>query len=223
MIAAHRRRKDKLDREAVFFTDNHDDFKAGTAHDLTLQIDANIALILTQDAKLTSSFDDKDQKQEIKGDKRDEALDRIREVILGATAIGNTAVPGITSLFQMPSPRTDQNIIAKLTAMNDETAPYEQNFIDAGLDANFRNNLIAARDAFQTSRNAAASAAEHHGEAVGTIEDLFRTTMSMSRQRGAFVKLKYSANPGKLAAWAIASHLEKAPQSTPAPPSPPTP
>ena len=121
----------------------------------------------------------------------------------------------------MPDPRTDQNIIAKATAMFNETAPYEANFVGVGLDANFRTNLTAARDAFQQARDDANSAAEGHGEAVGAIEQLFREVMAISRQRGALVMLKYHNNPGKLAAWAIASHLEKAPKAkTPTPPTP---
>ena len=219
MIGAHRRRMEKLDREDVFFTDNLDDFKNPPAFPLTTAIKAKMALILDQDAKLTSSFDDKAQSQEIKGDRRDDLIDRIAGVVLGAKAIGDTAVPGITTLFRMPEQRTEQSLIAKATAMFTETLPYEALFITAGLDADFRNQLIAARDAFEQARDDANAAAGHHGEAVGAIAELFREVMSISRQRDAIVLLKYNTNPGKLAAWAIASHLDKAPKPTP----PPTP
>ncbi len=224
MIDAHRRRMDKLDREAVFFTDNLVDFKDPPAGPLTTAINGKMTAILGQDASLTSTFDDKGQKQEIKGNRRDDALNMFRSIIMGAKAIGDTAVPGITTLFRMPDPRTDQNIIAKATAMFNETAPFEADFVTVGLDANFRIQLTAARDAFQQARDDANSAAEGHGEAVGAIEQLFREVMAISRQRGALVLLKYHNNPGKLAAWAIASHLEKAPKAkTQTPPTPPTP
>ena len=224
MNAAQRRRMDKLDREAVFMTDNAADFPGGSpGATITTTIDANMATILGNDATLTQSFDDKHQAQDIKGDDRDRLLDKEREIVMGAAAIGDTAVPGITSQFRMPEPRTEQNIIAKATAMFDETAPpLEQKFLDVDLAKLFRDELIAARDAFQTARDNADSAAGQHAEAVGALDELFRVTMELSRQRSAIVKLKYRNNPGKLAAWTVANHLEKAPKKK-APPPPPTP
>ena len=221
MIDAHRRRMDRLNREDQFFKDNVADLGAAPFLPITTAIRAKMALILTQDAKLTSTDDDKDQKYELKGDARDALLVQLRTICLAAKAIGNAAVPGITTMFQMPEPRTDQNIIAKATAMFNETLPLQANFVSAGLANDFRTLLTDARDAFQTRTGQADSATEGHGDAVGSIADLFRQTMELSRQRSALVKIKYMNNPGKLAAWAIASHLDKAPQK-PAP-TPPTP
>ena len=171
-----------------------------------------MALILTQDAKLTSTDDDKDQKYELKGDARDALLVQLRTICLAAKAIGNAAVPGITTMFQMPEPRTDQNLIAKATAMFNETLPLNAQFMAVGLANDFRTVLSDSRDAFQARTGQADSATEGHGDAVGSIADLFRQTMELSRQRSALVRIKYMANPGKLAAWAIASHLDKAPK-----------
>ena len=69
-----------------------------------------------------------------------------------------------------------------------------------------------SENAFQTARDQADSAGEDYGEAVGALDALFRELMEHSRQRAALVKLKYRNNPGKLAAWAIASHLEQPPK-----------
>ncbi|CAN5455100.1 hypothetical protein BH10ACI1_BH10ACI1_34070 [soil metagenome] len=214
MIAAHRRRMNKLDSERVMIVDNSADFPKGSPVDLiSVEIDAKVAQALQRDADLASAFGDKLQAREIKGDSRDHLIDNFRDIVLGGVAIGDAAVPGITARYKIPQPRTEQNLIASADAWFDDTAPpLEGLFIAAGLVADFRANLIASKTAFQQARDNADSADEHYGEAVGALDALFREMMELSRQRAALVKLKYKNNPGKLAAWAIASHLEQPPK-----------
>ena len=221
MIAAHRRRMDKFDREAVFFTDNAADFPVGSPSGvITVAIHDKMVDIMARDADLTETLDDKHQTREIFGDARDVLLGKLRTICMGADAIGDVAVPGITALFNMPTSRTDQSLIAKADAMFAETAPYNDEFIAVGLETHFREHLIDAKDAFIAARAAVDSAVVGHGEAVGAIAELFRETMELSRQRSALVKLKYADNAGKMAAWAISSHLEKAPKKPQPPPTP---
>ena len=214
MNDAIRRRMDKIDRERVFVTDNNADFPKDSPVDkISLIINAKATEVLARDAALVSALGDKSQAMAIKDDDRDILLDMFRDVVGGAIGIGDTAEPGITAKFKMPHPRTEQNIIAKADSIFADTAPpLEAKFIEVGLDANFRANIITAKTAFQTSRDNADSAAEEHGEAVGALDALIREMMELSRQRSALVKLKYKNNPGKLAAWAIASHLEQPPK-----------
>ena len=98
-------------------------------------------------------------------------------------------------------------------------SPHAAKFEAAGLEEADRENLNTFRDNFTTARAEWESASEEHAEAVGTLDALFREMMALSAQRSALVKLKYRNNPGKLAAWTVASHLEAAPkrqQETPA-------
>ena len=112
MNGAHRRRMDKFDREAVFMADNAGDFPGGSPGALiTTTIAANMVTILAHDGDLTQTFDDKNQAQEIKGDERDRLLEKESEIVMGATAIGDAAVPGITSQFRMPEPRTERRLM----------------------------------------------------------------------------------------------------------------
>ncbi|HMS41806.1 MAG TPA: hypothetical protein PKE69_16360 [Pyrinomonadaceae bacterium] len=213
MNDAHRRRMDKIDRERVFITDNAVDFPKDSPVDIVSgNINAKATDTLARDADLAAAFGGKAQAMSIKGDRRDNLLEAFREIVLGAKAIGNSAVPGITARFKMPEPRTEQNLLATADAFFTDTAALEQQFIDVGLDADFRTALITAKNNFQTARDEADSEAEEHGEAVGALDALMREMMQLSRQRSAMVKLKYKNNPGKLAAWAIASHLESAPK-----------
>jgi len=223
MIDAHRRRKNKDDRERVFISDNAADFPAGSpVANISAVIDAKVAEAVARDADLVSSLGDKAQAMNLKGNARDHLLEEDRAIVDGAVAIGNTAVPGITAKFTMPRPRTDQNLIADADSKYTDTEPLEAQFVGVGLDTHFRQNLKNARDAFQQTRDDAASATEQYGEAVGAVESLWREVSQHSRQRSAMVKLKYRNNPGKLAAWEIASHLERAPkrQSDTQPPTP---
>jgi hypothetical protein len=218
LIDAHRRRTDKFDRERVFIADNAADFPANSRVDLiSVQINAKLAQALALDAKLASAYGDKLQARDLKGNTRDELIETFRDIALGAIAVGDATVPGITAKYKMPYPRTEQNLIASADAWFADTAPIEAQFIAAGLDADFRDVLINNRNAFQTARDQSDSADEDYGEAVGALDVLFRELMEHSRQRAALVKLKYKNNPGKLAAWAIASHLEHPPKKgTPA-------
>lgn len=222
MIAAHRRRNDKIDRERVFITDNAADFPKDSPVDtISKMIDAKVAEAHAHDASLSSAFGDKSQALEIKGDIRDELLDQFRDVVGGAVGIGNAKIPGITAKFKMPNPRNEQNLIAHADSTFADTAPpLEDEFIKVGLDADFRAQIINTKNAFRQAADAADSAAEEHGEAVGALDTLWRETMALSRQRSAMVKLKYKNNPGKLAAWTIASHLEQPPKKKPTPPKP---
>lgn len=219
MNDAHRRRMDKIDRERVYLTENVADFPKDSPVDkISVIIDAKVAEALARDAELVSALGDKEQALSKKGNSRDVLLDLLRQVIGGAIAVGNAVVPGITEKYKMPEPRTEQNIIATAVSFHADTAPpLEEKLIGVGLDDDFRTQIIDAKNQFQTDRDEAAAATQEHGEAVGALDALFREIMALSRQRAAMVKLKYKNNAGKLAAWEIASHLEKPPKPAPKP------
>ena len=213
MNDAHRRRMDRIDRERVLITDNAADFpKDSPVEKISVIINAKAEKVLARDADLAAAFGGKSQAVNVKGNHRDALLEKIREIVLGGRAIGNGAVPGITAILTMPEPRTDQNLIATAAAYFDKTETWEQQFIDVGLDADFRAALIDAKNDFQISLDEADSETEKRGEAVGALDALMHETMALARQRSAMLKLKYRDNPGKLAAWAIASHLESPPK-----------
>ena len=44
------------------------------------------------------------------------------------------------------------------------------------------------------------------------LDALFRDMMALSRKLSAIIKLKFRDNSGKLAAWTVASHLERPPK-----------
>ena len=76
-----------------------------------------------------------------------------------------------------------------------------------------------AADAFEASFSNTASATAEHVAATADTSAKLREGMIAKRILDGVVQNKYNNNPGKLAAWLSASHVEKAPKKK-APPTP---
>jgi hypothetical protein len=170
-----------------------------------------MAEALVLDARLEQELGEKRAAQEAKDDSRDALIDLIRDFATGAIAL-NDVIPGIAAQVRMPDNRSDQNLIAAATSIHAVVAPHLDKFKDADLTSADHANLLIFRDKFTADRNAWESASEEHAGAVGALDAVFMDMMALSRKRSALVKLKYRSNPGKLAAWTVASHLERPPQ-----------
>ena len=72
---------------------------------------------------------------------------------------------------------------------------------------------------FEATFSNIASATAEHVAATADISTKIRQGMIIVRTLDGIVKNKYANNPGKLAAWLSASHVEKAPKKK----DPPTP
>lgn len=212
MNDSHRRKLDKIDREDVMVADNPADFPAGSpVAELTAQIAVEKTRFLDYDAQQMSGFAGKRGAQDIYEDQRDDLVDLLEEHVLAAAAIDDD-VPGTAERFKMPRPRNDANLIAAATAFHNDSADINDALEDAGLRRNGRTILITFRDAFRQTAAQHDSAEERHAEATGGMDDAMRKMMRLSRRRDKFVRLKYRTNPAKLAAWTVASHLERAPK-----------
>jgi len=171
----------------------------------------------TLDARLTVELGERHAAQEAKDSWRDKLLNLLRDFATGGKGLAGE-IPRITAILKVPDNRNDQNLISAATAFFEATAPHIALFETFDLTGDDRNNLTVYRDAFIAAANEWESAVEQHAEAVGALDALFREMMSLSRKRSAIVKLKYRNNAGKLAAWTVASHLDRAPKK----PTPPT-
>lgn len=208
MIAAHRRRIEKTDREKIFIIGHTDEFPKGSPVDLiSAEIDAKIDDFLTRDAALFSTLGGKLQVQEIKGDTRDFLIGHLSDIATAAQAVGEEAA------YIFPNPRNAQNLINAADAWFEQTAPHEELFIThGGLDADFRTKLLNAKAEFQNALDAVFHSSHGNIEAFEQLEDLMLDIMNLTRRRSALLHLKYKNNPSKLASWLIASHLEPPPK-----------
>lgn len=212
MNDSHRRKLDKIDREDVMIADNPADFPAGSpVADLTALIAPEKARFLAFDAQQMSGFAGKNSAQGIYEDQRDELVDLLEEYALAADIV-NDDIPGTRAKFRMPRLRNDGNLIAAATSFFNDSADIVSALENAGLRRNGRDALVTMRDAFQQTAAEHDSAEERHAEATGGMNDAMRKMMDYSRRRDKRVRMKYRKNPAKLAAWAVASHLDRAPK-----------
>lgn len=212
------RKNDKLDREDVFIIDNTADFPAGSPVDLlTKEINVERAKILDFDANQASGFADKRSAQEIYEDRRDKLVDLLDKFELAAEIVEDE-VEGTAAKFKNRYPRTDQRLIARATAFHADSEGIKDKMNDAGATADDRAALLTVRDEFQQAAAAHDAGQGHHAEATGGLNASFRTAMALSSRRDKRVRMKYRNNPAKLAAWTVASHLERTPKKA----TPPT-
>ena len=212
MNDSQRRKADKRDGEDVFMKENAADFpKDSPADKFTKLINAEYDKILAFDAQKTSGIDDRRQAQEIYENRRDELVDLLELFVLAADIVDDD-IEGTAAKFKMPRPRTDRSLIAKATSFNADSANIETALIAAELPADGRARLLTIRDAFQQAAAAHDAAKESSGEATGGMSDSFRKMMDLMRRRAKSVQMKYRNNPAKLAAWTVASHLDRAPK-----------
>ena len=212
MNDSHRRKLDKIDREDVMIEDNKADFPVGSkVAELTTQIAAEKARFIAFDAQQMSGFAGKRGAQDIYNDQRDDLVDLLEEYELAAAALDGER-PGTAERFRMPRPRTDDNYIAAATSFFNDSADIADELEEAGLRTGGRAMLVTFRDAFRQTAAERDSSEEEHAEATGGMNDAMQKMMNYSRSRDKFVRLKYRNNPAKLAAWTVASHLERAPK-----------
>jgi len=140
-------------------------------------------------------------------------IDLIDLFVLAADIVDDD-IEGTAAKFRKPYPRTDQNLIAKATSFNADAEPIKSAMFAAGLPTDAIARLLTVRDAFQQAALVHDTAEEKHAEATGGMTDSFRKMMDYSTRRGKNVLMKYRNNPAKLAAWLVASHLDRAPKKS---------
>lgn len=169
-------------------------------------------------AKQQSGFGEAGQQFEIK----DTAREELRHLM---SAISRTAksmeyeFDGISDKFLFRRNLNDADLLAKARAFHSESAPYEADFVAYEMDPDFRKDLNDAADAFEATFGATATATGEHVAATAETAAKLRQMNVAVRILDGIVKNKYANNPGKLAAWISASHVEKAPKKK----DPPTP
>jgi hypothetical protein len=85
--------------------------------------------------------------------------------------------------------------------------------------ANCRETRFGRAQAFEATFGATATATAEHVSATAETASKLRQMNISVRILDGIVKNKYANNPGKLASWVSASHVEKAPKKkdTPTP------
>lgn len=223
MKDVERRKLDKFERQDAFMADNAADFPKDSPGEkawkkLTDIIDEIHALAAQQVSGLTTAA----QSVGNKDDLIDELYQTIRSINRAANAFEDE-VPGSDLKFRIPRNRSEENLLATGRAFHADAAPLVAQFVEYGLEADFRDDLDALITQIETHGTQADSGGEQRAAATGGLLDAARRGMEVSRKLDAIVRIKYQTSPQKLAAWTVASHLDRAPRrkETPVAPTPP--
>lgn len=116
--------------------------------------------------------------------------------------------------------RNDSILLETARAFHADSAAVKAIFTGYGLPDDFQNTLQTLIDEFDSAINAQDTANRSRVGANATIDDIIDRALTGRRTLLVIVPNIFAGNPGKLADWAAASHIEKLPKAKPAPTQP---
>jgi hypothetical protein len=129
--------------------------------------------------------------------------------------------PTFVNKFRLdPDNRNDSVLLESARAFHADSEAVKAIFVGYGLANDFRDTLQALIDQFDGAINAQDSAKRGRIDANATIDDIIDRALSGRRTLLVIIPNIFAGNPGKLADWASASHIEKLPKPKPAPTTP---
>lgn len=204
-------------RVVQFYNDNTPDFNP-FAKTKVQELEALVNQIESESAAQAAGFGESGQQYEVKDTVREDLRDEMSAISRTAKSM-EYVFDGISDKFRFRRNSSDAALLGKGRAFHSESLPYEADFIAYDMPSDFRGVLNATCDAFEASFSATAGATAEHVAATAEIASKIREGMVIVRILDGILRNKYANNPGKLAAWLSASHVEKPPKKK-APPTP---
>lgn len=209
----------KYRREVAFMNDNAADFPAGSPGKRTL--DALAAVLDEIEAHAVAQVSGASGAQmsnDHKGEMMDDLTALMRKMNRAADAMEDE-VPNIDEMFRLPRNRSAQNMVTTARQYKTDAAAHEAKFVEYGLPSSFLADLQHLINETATAAAARDTAVERMAGATGGIAEAVNRSAKLSRKLGAIVKNRYADDASKLAAFVVASHLERALQQPPTPPN----
>lgn len=208
-----RRHHERNGRVKEFGIDNVVDFKSGTpGGDLFTSVGTHYDNANGKDATYTEKFGSGKAATTVKTGTKTTVLTWIERMATAADSMRDLH-PGINDQFPRPRKLNLAALLARGRADYLASAPYEADFILYGsFPADFRAQLDTACDDFEAATAAQGTEIDERVAANAEVEDEVEQANRDVRLLDGIVKGKYYGNPGKLAAWASASHAESAPK-----------
>src|SRR6185503_10973314 len=129
-----------------------------------------------------------------------------------------------------PPRSNDEQLLQMAGVYATNALPLKAELIAHELPADFLEDLAADKVEFQSAMAERMNAVGDHITARQELDDALARGVEIVRKLTSLMKARYANNPGKLAEWAAAAHIERAPRrartKTPVPagtPTPPTP
>ena len=204
-----RRRNNAFIGIRQFGADNSADFPAGGKAALQF---AEISTVVELIAQLTADHAQRYGEARFSFNTKGIARENLREKVDEISDISRSMeyeYPGIQLKFGVERNLKDAELLAKAKAIAADAAEYREAFIDYLLKPDFLNELQSAVTAFEDSFGAPLSAVDEQVGTTAQIDAAVRRGMIARNILDGLVKQKYKNNPGKLAAWKRASHIER--------------
>lgn len=217
MNDSDRRRYEMLVRVKQFGIDNAADF-TGIATTKFAEIGSNVDQTEAKSAAQQAGFGETAQQFEVKDTARENLRDEMSAIARTARSM-EYSFDGISEQFRFQRNLSDEIMLARARAFATAAVARQADFIAYGLSATFN----AAANAFEATFASAASATAEQVAATAETAAFIREGMIAKRVLDGIVRNRYADDPGKLAAWLSASHVEKAPKSPPPATTPITP
>lgn len=133
--------------------------------------------------------------------------------ILGRTArkLSRTN-PGLNRNFPMSyTLRSDDDLLTAMAAVVPKAIEYQALFLRRGIEQEFIDSGDERIAAFEASRTKTNSALSERGAAVGDKDEAYEQADEFLDTLDDFIRNRYRNQPGKIAAWKIATHIERSP------------
>lgn len=226
MKDVERRHSETFERVRDFGVEHAASFPAGTlGAELFSTLSAHVAALQTHAAAQSSKAGAGAQGTTSCAAAR-EALREDLDAISHTARSMSVKTPGLEERFRLPrGNRNDQQLLATARAFATDAVPFKAEFIRHELPADFLDDLAADIAAFEASITEQNRSRDARVSATGSIDEAIGRGIAAVRQLDAIVRNKFRDDPATLAAWASASHTERArraavPTSTAAPSTP---
>ncbi|HEY0427550.1 MAG TPA: hypothetical protein VGC76_07065 [Pyrinomonadaceae bacterium] len=212
MRDVERRKLDKFERQDAFMVENAAEFPSGSPGSAVAVV--NKAIITEMRSHAAGQISGGTSAAQSIGNK-DEDLDELMQMLRNMNRAANAfedEVSGSHLKFRLPRNRSEPNVLATARAYYADSELLKEKFIEYGLAGDFREALLAKLTSVEQSGALADTGTELRAGATGGLLETARRGMDNSRKMDAIIRIKYFNNPHKLAAWTVASHLERSPQ-----------
>jgi len=205
-----------LVRSREAFAQSLSDFSAGgAAHQLYAELQADIARVEQKGAAYgTGRSDAKHGTQ---------TTNATRETLLADLFAIREAgkVMDVEEKFPYPTRNNNEELLQMADVYATNALPLKPQFIAHELPSDFLDNLAENKAALQEAIAGRFNAVGDHIEAREELDDALAHGVATIRKLTGLMKVKYANNPGKLAEWMAASHIER-PSRRARPAEPPT-
>lgn len=146
--------------------------------------------------------------------------------ILSAMSRTSQTIPGQEENFRFDTRLKEQDLLTVARTAAVKALPIKAEFTKRALRIDFLEVLQASANIIEQSRSDRAEQKHAHVNATATIGSMIEAGMKRVRELDIIMRNLFADDPGMLAAWISASHVERPTRrrrNTPAPQPPPTP